>query len=560
MLSYEPMLAWDIDGPIEFWNAGAERLYGFTSNEAIGRSSHALLMTKFPIEFIELRSQLQTQSYWSGELRHVCKDGREVIVDSRMQLLGDGTVLEVNRDVTEVRALAIQQETLMLDLSAAAAKFKAIFNQSGIFAGIMDLQGYLREANDLAVDLCGYTRDQVLDRPFWDTPWWRGSEETKKRIRFATDQAAAGLVFREELRYWVADGSERTVDFAMHPIRDPSGAVMFLHPTGIDITERRQAEAALRESEQQLSRLGSMVESSDDAIVSKNLDGIITSWNPGAERVFGHMAEEVIGQPITIVIPQDRNDEERDILMRIRRGESIDHFETVRQRKDGSLIVVSLTVSPVKDAKGKIVGASKIARDITKQKRNQEQIAILAREAEHRSKNVLSNVQAIVSLSQSDTPDGLKRAIEGRVRALANVHSLFVDKRWIGVELSTIATQELAPYFDHDDARVRIEGPPVLLEATVAQAIAMTLHELATNAAKYGALSASKGRIDLKWSHDPTGLLSLRWAETGGPAVQTPTRQGFGGRIIKQMIAQLKGEARFEWCPAGLVCEITLQA
>ena len=134
------------------------------------------------------------------------------------------------------------------NLSAAAAKFEALFNQSGIFAGILDLQGYVREVNNLAVDACGYTREQVLDRLFWETPWWRGSEEMKARIRFATDQAASGLVFREELRYWVADGSERIVDFAMHPVRDQSGAVMFLHPTGIDITERKQIEAALRES------------------------------------------------------------------------------------------------------------------------------------------------------------------------------------------------------------------------------------------------------------------------------------------------------------------------
>ena len=164
--------------------------------------------------------------------------------------------------------------------------------------------------------------------------------------------------------------------------------------------------------------LASIVENSDDAIVSKNLDGIITSWNRGAERVFGYTAEEAVGQPITIVIPADRQSEERKILTRIRRGERIDHFETVRQRKHGSLIVVSLTVSPVKNAEGKIVGASKIARDITEQKRAQDQIATLAREAEHRSKNLLATVQATVNLSQADTPEGLKQAIEGRILAL----------------------------------------------------------------------------------------------------------------------------------------------
>ena len=396
------MLAWNLNGTIEFWNAGAEQLYGFAPSEAIGRLSHDLLQTKFPIELSEVRSKLRSERHWSGELRHICKDGREVTVDSRMQLLGDETVLEVNRDVTALKILVDKQAALLNDLSGAAAKFEALFNQSGIFAGIMDLQGYLREANDISLKACGYTREQVLDRPFSETPWWRGSEETKAKIRAATRQAAAGSVFREELRYWWADGSERVVDFALHPIRDQAGTVTFLHPTGIDVTDRKQVEATLREREQRLRWFQSIVESSDDAIVSKNLDGIITSWNRGAERIFGYTAEEAIGQPIMIVIPRDRQDEERMILTRIRRGERIDHFETVRQHKQGSLIVVSLTVSPVKTAEGKIVGASKIARDITEKKRSQEKIATLAQEAEHRSKNLLATVQATVSLSQSD--------------------------------------------------------------------------------------------------------------------------------------------------------------
>jgi PAS domain S-box-containing protein len=540
-LSYEPMFAWRLDGPIEFWNAGAERLYGFSPDEAVGQSSHTLLQTKHPIELGELRSHLRNKRVWSGELRHVCKDGHEVIVDSRMQLLDDETVLEANRDIT------------------AVAVFRSVFNQSGIFAGIMDLRGYLREANDLSLQWCGYTKEQVLNRPFWDTPWWRGSEEMKARIRFATEQAAAGNVFREELRYWLADGSERIVDLAMHPIRDGSGAVAFLNPTGIDITERKRVETELHKSEQQLRSVASIVESSDDAIVSKNLDGIISSWNKGAERLFGYTAEEVIGQPITIVIPVDRHNEEREILTRIRRGERIDHFETVRQRKDGSLIFVSLTVSPVNDSGGKIIGASKIARDVTEQKRNQDLIVTLAREAEHRSKNLLATVQAAVHLSHSDTAEGLKSAIEGRIRALSNVHSLFARTRWIGADLSTIATQELAPYSENNPGRVRIDGPSVFLAPDAAQAVAVTLHELTTNAAKYGALSAANGRVDLKWSHEADVGLHLLWKETDGPKVEEPTRKGFGGRVIEQIIAPHSGKARFDWRIEGLVCEITIK-
>ena len=254
-----------------------------------------------------------------------------------------------------------------------------------------------------------------------------------------------------------------------------------------DLIERSRTEAALRESNEQLRRLASIVECSDDAIYSRSLDGIITSWNKGAEQIFGYTAEEAIGKPITILIPSDRRDEELAILERVPRGERIKYYETVRQRKDGSLIVISLSVSPVRSAEGEIVGASKIARDITERKRSEEQIATLARKAEHRTKNVLATVQAAVNLSQSKTLDGLKRVIEGRIQALANVHALFVKTRWKGAELSSLAVQELAPYLHGNEARLRIDGPQLLLDPNTAQTVAMTLHELATNAAKYGA-------------------------------------------------------------------------
>ena len=154
----------------------------------------------------------------------------------------------------------------------------------------------------------------------------------------------------------------------------------------------------------------------------------------------------MVGKPITILIPPDRHDEEPSILERIRRGERVEHFETVRMRKHGSRVDISLTISPVKNAEGKIIGASKIARDITERKRSEAQIAILAREAEHRAKNVLATVQATVHLTQSDTPEGLKQAIEGRIQALANVHRLFVESRWAGAELHSLVKEELAAY------------------------------------------------------------------------------------------------------------------
>jgi PAS domain S-box-containing protein len=291
-----------------------------------------------------------------------------------------------------------------------------------------------------------------------------------------------------------------------------------------------------------------------------NLDGIITSWNKAAEQLFGYTAEEVIGKPVTILIPSNRPDEEPAILARIRRGERIDHYETVRQRKDGSFVDISLTISPLKDGQGKIIGASKIARDITERKRNDGHIAVLAREAEHRTKNILATVQATVNLSHSDMPEDVKQAIEGRIQALANVHSLFVKSRWVGAELSNIVTQQLAPYLGNGEARVQIDGPYVLLATNAAQAMAVTLHELWTNAAKYGCLSVPEGHLCVKWLPAAGGQLTLHWTESGGPPTKRPTRNGFGMSVITRMIRQEGGEIHLNWRPEGLACEIVLRA
>jgi PAS domain S-box-containing protein len=242
----------------------------------------------------------------------------------------------------------------------------------------------------------------------------------------------------------------------------------------------------------------------------------------GAECIFGCAAEEIIGKPIMILIPADYQKEEEAIIERLRRGQRVESFETVRRRKDGSLIDVSLTISPVKNARGKTIGASKIARDITERKRSEAQIVNLAHEAEHRTKNILATVQAAVRLSHSNSSDDLKRLIEGRINALAKVHTLFVESRWTGAQLHSLVTQELLPYRDGREERVRIDGPTVMLEPNTAQAIAISLHELATNAAKYGSLSAADGDVEVVWSRTADGQLSLRWTESGGPTIAPP--------------------------------------
>ena len=243
----------------------------------------------------------------------------------------------------------------------------------------------------------------------------------------------------------------------------------------------------------------------------------------------------------------------------LRTGVSVREREVHIERPNGSRGIALVDIEAVTDNAGNIVGAVNCFQDITERKRSEAQIVNLAREAEHRTKNILAAVLATVRLSRSDTSDDLKKLIEGRIHALAKVHTLFVQSRWAGADLRSLVTQELLPYRGERDARVRIDGPTLMLEPNTAQTIAISLHELATNAAKYGSLSAADGRVEIAWSGTPDGPLRLRWTESGGPAVRPPTRRGFGTKIIEKIIAgQLRGEVRFDWRDEGLTCEIAL--
>jgi PAS domain S-box-containing protein len=194
----------------------------------------------------------------------------------------------------------------------------------------------------------------------------RTHPEDRAKWQGAIDRAIAEKSeYEVEFRILLPDGSVKHIHTVGHPVLNASGDLVQFVGSSTDVTERKRAEQAT-------CLLAAIVESSHDAIVSKSLNGVITSWNKGAERLFDYAAEEAVGQNITLIIPPERRDEERTIIEQLTRGERVDHFETVRMRKDGSLLDVSLTISPMKDASGRVVGASKLARDITERKRAEE--------------------------------------------------------------------------------------------------------------------------------------------------------------------------------------------
>jgi PAS domain S-box-containing protein len=240
----------------------------------------------------------------------------------------------------------------------------------------------------------------------------------------------------------------------------------------------------------------------------------------------------------------------------LRTGVPVRQQEVHIERPDGSRGIALVDIEPVKDSSGNIVGAVNCFQDITERKRSEAQLVNVAREAEHRTRNILTTVQAAVRLSRADTSDELKRTIEGRINALAKVNTLFVESRWAGADLRSLATRELMAYVEETEARVRIEGPAVLLEPNTAQTAAILLHELATNAAKYGSLSVPEGGVELSWSLAADRMFSLCWIESGGPTATPPTHRGSGTRIMESMIGQLGGEIRFDWRDQGLICQI----
>ena len=425
-----------------------------------------------------------------------------------------------------------------------------------------DLDGIIRTWNPGAKRLFGYTAEEVIGKPITLViPMDRHDEESDILSRIRRGEC---IDHYETVRQR-KDGSLIEISVTASPIKNAEGRIIGASKIARDITERKRTEQVMR-------RLASVIESSDDAIVSKDLDGIIRTWNPGAERLFGYTAEEVIGKPITLLIPMDRHGEETDILSRIRRGECIDHYETVRRRKDGSLIEISVTASPLKNAEGRIIGASKIARDITARRRAQEQQNLLIREMSHRVKNLFAVTSGLVTLSarSARTPADMAEAVRERLGALARAHGLTRPglingngKPCQDTTLHALIQTIFAPYVDPERGKDHgfyvVTGPCLPIGGNAVTSIALVLHELTTNAGKYGALSSPGGYIHIDWSVKNDELL-LTWKENGGPSLDGPAEhEGFGSSLLRRLVTgQFGGQLSYDWKPKGLIIRLSM--
>lgn len=324
-----------------------------------------------------------------------------------------------------------------------------------------------------------------------------------------------------------------------------------------DITERKAAEDALLESRR---RMEGIVESAMDALITVDESQRIVLFNPAAERMFGVSGKDALGSPIERFIPE-----------RFRHGhaEHIRFFKEtgVTNRRMGALGAISglrangeefpveASISQVQIGGGKL--ATVILRDITERKANEDSRQLLAREVDHRAKNALAVVQALVSLTRAETKEEFIVAVRGRVSTLSRAHSLLAQNRWQGGDLAAVLTEETRTYQSVN--QLMIGGPTVTLTPNAVQPVSLLIHELATNAVKYGALSVAEGRVDVSWRILPSFELELRWTEAGGPPVHKPVSKGFGSTLVTEVATrQLAGKLDISWPTTGMCLVATL--
>src|SRR6266403_2361619 len=281
-------------------------------------------------------------------------------------------------------------------------------------------------------------------------------------------------------------------------------------------------------------------------------------WDEGQYRIFGVDPKAFVATPASVqaLLHPDDVDELRKAIAQFAKGVTSYEAEFRIKRPDGDIRWCVGTAAATVDNGGRVVRVSGVTIDITERKQAEERQDLLAREVDHRAKNALALAQSIVRLTRGENVKAYIQAVEGRINALARVHTILSLSSWQGAEIGKLIDEELAPYSTGD--QIALHGTEVQLQPATAQTLALALHELVTNSAKYGALSALTGRLSVSWEIK-AGVLDIIWVETGGPRVEKPASRGFGTRsVIASIESQLGSQAVFDWRAEGLVCRLSV--
>ncbi len=436
--------------------------------------------------------------------------------------------------------------------SKASAAFVRGLEQSAGVSETTDLEGRPSVTGFFRSPQTGWTAAVWVPRADLDAPSRQmtdvalGISASGVLLSLAASWLAATLISRPTRR---AVEAARRLGVGQVPPVEPTGLREIdllsgsLHRAGVEINAR---EEALKAS---TARANGIIDSIMDGFMVLDSDWRITFLSARGYEILHRPAGGLIGANLWEAFPDLIGSSLETPFRQAAAGQTMVSLETFYPAL-GRWLDVRAYPSPD--------GLSMLFLDITARKQDEARQRLLMRELDHRAKNVLAVVQSVVNLTHADTMDGFVTAVRGRVAALARTHALLADNRWEGADLLSLVSEELAPY-QRDRTPVAISGPTVYILPEHVQSVGMIVHELATNAAKYGALSTVEGRVDIRWEWFPNRTLQFTWRESGGPVVEMPEDSGFGSKLICRTVeSQLHGNVTFHWNPDGLVCEITL--
>ena len=539
---------WDIAAQKVWRSAGLTRILGWQIDE-VSPTAEGWVALQHPMDKARLKT-LQDPDFFQENDNYVMEYRLRHKAGHYVWVLDSGRVF---RDTS---GAIIREAGVIIDISARKKVAESLSRQTDLIElsfepifvwhpekGIVDW-------NMGAEQLYGFTREEAL------------GQISHKLLRTIHPVEPAGLMqllntvrsWTGEVQHLTKDGREVFVESRQQAIETDSETLIL--ETNHDITERKRAEA-------DNARMAAVAAASHDALFGVTLEGQIEAWNPAAERLFGYTAAEAIGQHVSMLaVPADHRDQ-RDFLLRARAGEAIPPYNARRLRKDGTLVDVSVSLGPVKAPNGSVIAISVAMHDISDRKEWEARQRLMTRELAHRVKNSFAILQAILrsTLKTTPNPHDFATKFSGRLHSLAAAQDILTANDWKGAEFGALARHLLSLYIAGEGERLVISGPEVNLPAEYAVPFGLIFNELATNALKYGALSAPNGKIELSWrieSNASAGsVLSLTWRERGGPKITTLDGRGFGSALIERSLAGAKVERRFD--AEGFICTIELK-
>jgi PAS domain S-box-containing protein len=435
-----------------------------------------------------------------------------------------------------------------MDITERVRQHHASFESTAVGIAHLNLDLKWRMFNKSVIRITGYSAAELVTMTMLEITHPDDIEVTLAQIKLVREGEAAGSDI--EKRYVRKDGKIIWVRSAASCVRNSDGSIDHFVLVIQDVSAHKRDQELLR-------RQAELLDQSHDAIFTWKIGGGITYWNRGAEVTYGYTAADAIGRDPHELL-QTRSDLPMQEIEAQIGGSGSWYGELAHTTRDGGeLVVESRHVRVFYDGQ---MHALETNRDITERRRAEEQVRLMMREMNHRAKNMLTLVQAIANQTVAHDPERFIERFTERLQALAANQDLLVRNAWRGVNLEDLVRTQLTHFADYLDSRIALDGPRLQMNAAAAQAIGLALHELATNASKYGALSTSGGHVDIEWQVDH-GNFAMSWTERNGPPVKSPERRGFGTLVIDSMARQsINGEVQLDYRPSGLAWRLSCPA